>query len=214
MSVPGFTAGASLHPSRNHYRTHHFPGVAHLMWLPGDLMAQVAPVSPDRWRPGTFPTRPTCNVRECIAEAMHRMQHDCEFACSGPPPSGGGTPLDPELKTVWAFFCAACIATVKWDLEHCFVNGCGIFETCCGGGRCADTSEDHDHCGDCGHACLPCQRCQDSACIDACPVNQECCDSSGCADLMSNPNHCGECGLACPPTERCCHGVSHDSHRK
>jgi hypothetical protein len=41
---------------------------------------------------------------------------------------------------------------------------CASGLTCCGG-PCVDTNTTPRHCGSCGHACLPCQTCQNGQCV-------------------------------------------------
>src|SRR5439155_20912597 len=51
---------------------------------------------------------------------------------------------------------------------------CPVGQTSCGG-RCIDTSNDHDHCGACGSACSASLVCGGGQCADSCPLGQAVC---------------------------------------
>lgn len=78
--------------------------------------------------------------------------------------------------------------------------GCAPGYDDCNGDLCGDGCEtflgdDPRHCGACGRACAPDQRCKNGSCL--CPPGTTRCGDE-CVDLESDPVHCGACGNGCP----------------
>jgi hypothetical protein len=69
-------------------------------------------------------------------------------------------------------------------------------------GRCVDLDVDHDHCGECGHACEAAQICTGGECTLECPPGETDCDGE-CVITTADHDHCGECGNACAPEQVC-----------
>ncbi|MCZ7681091.1 MAG: hypothetical protein M5U28_20815 [Sandaracinaceae bacterium] len=70
---------------------------------------------------------------------------------------------------------------------------CGMGRTPCGD-ACVDLANAPDHCGACGVACPPNERCAEGACVCLAP-HLVC--GSACADTSNDAAHCGECFAAC-----------------
>jgi hypothetical protein len=71
------------------------------------------------------------------------------------------------------------------------------------GGLCVDLSAEHDHCGQCNHACLPEQSCSALTCHCA-GLLVEC--AGACVDTLTNLAHCGGCGNPCGSLQVCNNG--------
>ncbi|HUU00193.1 MAG TPA: hypothetical protein VM425_01990 [Myxococcota bacterium] len=64
------------------------------------------------------------------------------------------------------------------------------------GGTCADLMSDHEHCGECFHACGTDHVCGAGKCSSVCPDGLSACSGS-CVDLESSAQHCGSCDHLC-----------------
>lgn len=89
----------------------------------------------------------------------------------------------------------------------CTKSTCGV--TCpmgltsCSDGICYDTSNFHDHCGDCNTACMPdTEWCNSGHC---CATGTLWCGSA-CVDPNGDANNCGGCGHVCPMSAPQCSG--------
>jgi len=96
----------------------------------------------------------------------------------------------------------------SWGLLIAFVAACGgNGDNCATGqsscdGTCVDTTNNHDNCGTCGHACGATEVCGNGTCGDACPANQMVCGGT-CSDTTSDAMNCGGCGMACNAGDVC-----------
>lgn len=98
----------------------------------------------------------------------------------------------------------ACSSNAQCQLNNCVggVCACAIGDLPCGaGGACTDIEYNDAHCGSCGKACGPNQRCLMGKC--------ECKDSfttncgADCHDTRVEEAHCGGCGKACRADQLC-----------
>lgn len=82
-------------------------------------------------------------------------------------------------------------------LSFCTIDGCcdlaGPDKQVCNG-FCVDTKSSNSHCGGCGVACGPCQRCENGACVDACGPGETCCGGRCTAGDGCPPPDNGLCG--------------------
>lgn len=69
-------------------------------------------------------------------------------------------------------------------------------------GDCVDVTASDAHCGACGHACHPQQRCEESLCVARCPSGRLFCDDA-CTDVLIDNAHCGGCGTPCGEGQQC-----------
>ncbi len=105
-----------------------------------------------------------------------------------------------------------CTNYAGWNPEdedsHCDLNEDGVV-TCIaasclsgyhvyGGPNAPCEPDDHENCGEHGHACAENQVCLDGGCTIGCADGLKDCDGV-CVDLASNADHCGGCGVACSP---------------
>ena len=91
-------------------------------------------------------------------------------------------------------------------VTECNSDNCDA--TCCGN-VCRDTTENHQHCGECDHACKSDQVCINSKCMDltdeACGHGEKKC-SGTCIDINRDSNNCGDCGKSCDKGQLCING--------
>ncbi|APR82637.1 BNR repeat domain protein [Minicystis rosea] len=81
-------------------------------------------------------------------------------------------------------------------------SNCGQLTAC--SGMCVDTSNDPQHCGECGKACAAGEYCAMGSCQSNCGQLTAC--SGMCVDTNNDPKNCGECGKACAAGEYCAMG--------
>jgi hypothetical protein len=98
----------------------------------------------------------------------------------------------------------ACSSNSECQRNNCVggVCACAIGDAPCGtAGACVDIENNDAHCGACGKACGPNQRCLSGKC--------ECRDSfttncgADCYDTRTEEAHCGGCGKACRSDQLC-----------
>ncbi len=82
---------------------------------------------------------------------------------------------------------------------------CGADKVWCGD-ICADLTSNDAHCGACGAACTPQERCAGGTCEGVCVAPYAQCGGL-CVDPSSDPLHCGACFAACVLGETCSDGV-------
>ncbi|MEM7158779.1 MAG: S8 family serine peptidase [Myxococcota bacterium] len=157
-----------------------------------------------------------CNARQRCERSTPALYHcvdprprtqACPGCASGCCPFGPCIPVaDYQTRDDHCGGCNIACATT----EHCIAGACvplddpgscaprdqpcGAGETCCPDGQyghnCFDLDTDADHCGACGHACSPEERCCSGSCV-----------------RFDDPLNCGECGRSCANAandSRCC----------
>jgi hypothetical protein len=102
---------------------------------------------------------------------------------NGNSPDAGVTPAD--AGTPWDLGMLACTNAV------CGIQCTSGKQNC--GGVCFDTSQMHDHCGDCNTACADDEWCTMGKC---CKFGETNCNGT-CVNLNTDPMNCGKCGFAC-----------------
>jgi hypothetical protein len=98
----------------------------------------------------------------------------------------------------------ACTSNAQCQLNNC-VGGfcaCAIGDAACGtAGACVDIEYNDAHCGACGKACGPNQRCLAGKCECKDTFTTNCGDD--CYDTRVDEAHCGACGKACRTDQVC-----------
>ncbi|MBI5513250.1 MAG: phosphotransferase [Deltaproteobacteria bacterium] len=73
-------------------------------------------------------------------------------------------------------------------------------------GACTALNTSLAHCGACGVACGPGERCEAGQCAGTCPPGQVRCGEA-CIDRSTDRQHCGACGVSCGDGEVCSAGA-------
>ncbi len=84
-------------------------------------------------------------------------------------------------------------------------TSCAEGEATCGN-LCVDTQSDVEHCGGCGRACAPGERCSAGACALTCGGSTPTVCGDACVDTRRDRLHCGSCATACAAGEICLDG--------
>jgi len=98
----------------------------------------------------------------------------------------------------------ACSSNSQCQLNNCVggVCACAIGDAPCGsGGACTDIEYNDAHCGACGKACGPNQRCLAGKCECRDTFTTNC--GADCYDTRIEEAHCGACGTACRSDQLC-----------
>jgi hypothetical protein len=152
-------------------------------------------------------------VRETAAKKPKKPARCGRRACAAE------WPQDKDNRDACEKKCGRCRIRKKF----CIVEGdprnparvatcCFEHQTCCplssGASFCADTRNDRNHCGTCGHACAEGELCVHGLCACGVPGGCDCPSglqrcSAECVDAQTNRNHCGICGNACADWEQC-----------
>lgn len=86
---------------------------------------------------------------------------------------------------------------------------CGGAQVVCAG-ECVTTATDARHCGGCGQACAPGERCEAGVCRLSCPSSQAACMGGDgvaqCVTLATDRDHCGMCNSPCTGAQTCVGG--------
>ncbi len=129
----------------------------------------------------------------------------CGSACTGPdagPDTGTGNPDAGvpipdggfDSGTGWSLSAPGC-SNSKCELK------CGNGTALCSDNLCWDTQNAHDHCGNCGTACVTdTEWCNVGHC---CATGSQWC-TSACKNTNNDPQNCGACGNVCPNNTPAC----------
>lgn len=133
-----------------------------------------------------------CNTSCGLADASALTMGSNDNPDAGVPPQDSGV-----LGSPWSLGTAVC------EAGTCGID-CPTGQTLCSDDICYDTTQFHEHCGNCGTSCMPTEYCTDSNC---CATGTAWCGSS-CIDVLSDTSNCGTCGHSCPmSTPDCTNGV-------
>lgn len=188
MSMPGFTAGASLYRLAGNYSQ------IQSSELSGGIV-------PGAFCPPGFVGKVVCNV-----------EGHCGVVCVPvlPPPP----PACPIWLPGWVMCGTNCV-NLNNDANNC--GSCGHFcpigsvgRACCSG-ACVDRSSDTSNCGACGNVCPAPPNSTNVTCTGivtggmltgvcdfSCDSGYTKCGSIGCFDIQTDVNNCGSCGKVCP----------------
>lgn len=175
-------------------------------------------------KPNPKGTPTSCGAGACAEFASQEDRDYCEFICRQCDEADPrefciveGDPFNPAKVAVCCVEGATCCHGQCCSSEHGFPGN-----RCCPGVGCVDTSNDPQHCGQCGNACPSGQSCVDGACVEprtcppetqACPYSwegppRECCSLAACFVCKHDPTDrfnpdLRRCGYGCGPEQVC-----------
>jgi hypothetical protein len=132
----------------------------------------------------------TCTTTCMFGDASALTLGSNDNPDSGVPPQDSGAS---EASAPWSVGSTTC------EAGTCGID-CPPGTTLCSDDICYDTTQFHEHCGNCTTACMPTEYCSDGNC---CTQGTAWCGTS-CIDVLSDPSNCGTCGNACPMSAPTC----------